>query len=53
MAMTQMVVPVNAALQQKSKLPFGVALHPLNPTEAVPLVNMGSVGIVRCKTCRA
>ncbi len=53
MAFTQQVVPTNAALQIKSKLPFGVALHPLCPAEAVPLVNMGAVGIVRCKTCRA
>ncbi len=52
-AFSQQVVPTNAALQQKSKLPFGVALHPMCPSEAVPLVNMGAVGIVRCKTCRA
>ena len=53
MCMTQGVVAQNAALQQKSKMPFGVALHPLHPGQAVPVVNMGSVGIVRCKTCRA
>ena len=35
------------------QLPLGVIVHPLSESHAeVPMVNLGSAGIVRCKRCR-
>lgn len=35
------------------QLPLGLIVHPLSETHAeVPMVNLGSAGIVRCKRCR-
>ena len=49
-------IPSSASLMQKSNLPFGLTIHPLAEgpdLPELPLVNFGSIGIVRCSSCRA
>lgn len=54
MNFSQGVVPTTASVQQQSKLPFGVSLHPMHPSTPVPLVPLSAPhGIVRCRQCRA
>eukprot|EP00457_Paulinella_chromatophora_P001524 gb/GEZN01001526.1/.p1 GENE.gb/GEZN01001526.1/~~gb/GEZN01001526.1/.p1 ORF type:complete len:982 (-),score=157.58 gb/GEZN01001526.1/:52-2694(-) len=50
------VFPNSSNLRNRSNLPFGCLMKPLaNPAGAPPLsvINFGSVGVVRCKQCRA
>mmetsp|Transcript_23629 Transcript_23629/g.43888 ORF Transcript_23629/g.43888 Transcript_23629/m.43888 type:complete len:1164 (+) Transcript_23629:320-3811(+) len=49
--------PASDALRQQSTLSLGVVLQPLadanSSEEEVPVVNFGSIGVVRCRVCRA
>jgi len=57
MRFTTNVIPATAQMQQKSHFPLGAIVHPLatptNPSELVPVVNFGSIGILRCRRCRS
>eukprot|EP00808_Paulinella_micropora_P026847 g57638.t1 len=53
---TSQVFPNSSSLRNRSNLPFGCLMRPLAmPVGCPPLtvVNFGSVGVVRCKQCRA
>jgi len=51
-------IPNSASLAQKFSLPMSVSVHPLNDPEvqegftAVPVVNFGNCGVIRCRRCR-
>lgn len=46
-------VPQSQPILSKCQIPLGAIIHPLAPGVEVPQVNMGQVGIIRCKFCRA
>eukprot|EP01130_Rhizamoeba_saxonica_P018922 TRINITY_DN9650_c0_g1_i1.p1 TRINITY_DN9650_c0_g1~~TRINITY_DN9650_c0_g1_i1.p1 ORF type:complete len:822 (-),score=181.15 TRINITY_DN9650_c0_g1_i1:53-2518(-) len=49
-------VPSTPGLLKKSSVPFGLVVHPLSTTngvdQTIPLLDFGSLGIIRCKICR-
>ena len=53
MCTTTSAIPNAQQLAAKSGLPLGLCVQPLAPNLAVPEVNFGETGIVRCKRCRA
>lgn len=53
MRMTVNAIPATQALKARYQLPVGLIVQPLAPSQQpVPVVNLGSAGIVRCKRCR-
>ncbi|KAK9811733.1 hypothetical protein WJX72_009241 [[Myrmecia] bisecta] len=50
--LTVNAVPNSQALRARFQLPLGAIVHPLADPQDVPVVNLGSAGIVRCKRCR-
>lgn len=51
--MTVNAIPATQALKARYQLPVGLVVQPLAPSvQPVPVVNLGSAGIVRCKRCR-
>ena len=45
--------PMCPLSKARYQLPVGLIVQPLAPSQLpVPLVNLGSAGIVRCKRCR-
>jgi len=57
MRSTLYTVPITSDLLSTSKIPFGVLIQPLaEPApgeEAIPIVDMGATGPLRCQRCRA
>jgi protein transport protein SEC24 len=57
MQTTTNVVPQSNALLTQSKLPLGAIFSPMaqpqRPEDQIPIVNLSSGGIVRCRRCRA
>mmetsp|Transcript_10452 Transcript_10452/g.19075 ORF Transcript_10452/g.19075 Transcript_10452/m.19075 type:complete len:883 (-) Transcript_10452:235-2883(-) len=54
LSLTTNVFPTTTTTAQRSKVPLGIVLQPLAESEVeCPLINFGSVGVVRCKHCRA
>lgn len=59
LAFTMGAMPQAKELVERSRLPFGLCVHPLAEGEGslgrggVPVVNFGAAGVVRCKRCRA
>lgn len=51
MRLTCSAMPNSQQLRQRWKLPLSVVVQPLVDNE-VPVVDLGSAGIVRCRTCR-
>ncbi|KAF9621020.1 hypothetical protein IFM89_015842 [Coptis chinensis] len=53
--LTTSAIPNSKSLFSRWHLPLGAIIHPLAETpdgEEVPVVNFGSMGIIRCKGCR-
>ena len=40
------------SVRARYQLPLGAVIHPLADPQDVPVVNLGSAGIVRCRMCR-
>ena len=56
MQMTVNAFPNSSALAGRLGVPIGCLIQPLAqppPDRPVPVVNFGSIGVVRCKRCRA
>ena len=56
MQMTVGAFPNSQSLAQRLGVPIGCLIQPLAqppPDRPVPVVNFGSIGVVRCKRCRA
>ena len=50
-----LILPLLCVLQSvraRYQLPLGAVIHPLADPQDVPVVNLGSAGIVRCRMCR-
>eukprot|EP00798_Chlamydomonas_sp_ICE-L_P030133 gene30133-35109_t len=55
MRLTVNGIPSSSSLRTRWSLPVGVVVHPMSDEKLgnpVPLVNLGSAGIVRCRRCR-
>ncbi|GLC34598.1 hypothetical protein PLESTB_001244000 [Pleodorina starrii] len=55
MRMTINAIPVSTALRARMPLPLGVVVHPMADEcygRSVPVVQLSSAGIVRCRRCR-
>eukprot|EP00198_Chlamydomonas_reinhardtii_P012637 XP_001701974.1 COP-II coat subunit [Chlamydomonas reinhardtii] len=55
MRMTINAIPVSTALKARMPLPLGVVVHPMADEfygRQVPVVQLSSAGIVRCRRCR-
>ncbi|EFJ52467.1 hypothetical protein VOLCADRAFT_72688 [Volvox carteri f. nagariensis] len=55
MRMTINAIPVSTALKTRMALPLGVIVHPMADEfhgRTVPVVQLSSAGIVRCRRCR-
>ncbi|KAL6066051.1 Protein transport protein Sec24B [Balamuthia mandrillaris] len=53
MRMTINAIPNSPAMLTKACIPLGAVVQPLSHGEEVPVVNFGSIGILRCRNCRA
>jgi protein transport protein SEC24 len=54
LAVSTQCLPSGIALQQKMRMPLSVVVQPLAETgAALPVVNFGNVGVIRCTGCRA
>ena len=45
-------IPAQQALRARFQLPIGVLVQPLADPQDVPVLGLGSHGILRCKRCR-